>query len=148
MGAVDGSEPRVGPHFQQSPDAARVSTDGKQPGMPLAVKCLRTLLRLQHVLLVGLCNLIQLYGSLKKSWLQRCSLSMSSISQARQEYNSILCLHICGSQSLMREQMRNMDRAMSNIESHPEGFNALRRMYENVQVSPASGSTHASCFKQ
>jgi ubiquilin len=30
--------------------------------------------------------------------------------------------------------MRNSDRAMSNIESHPEGFNALRRMYETVQV--------------
>ena len=34
----------------------------------------------------------------------------------------------------MREQMRTADRAFSNIESHPEGFNALRRMYENVQV--------------
>lgn len=37
-------------------------------------------------------------------------------------------------QALMREQMRSTDRAMSNIESHPEGFNMLRRMYENVQV--------------
>ncbi|KAJ6386366.1 hypothetical protein OIU77_029352 [Salix suchowensis] len=34
---------------------------------------------------------------------------------------------------LMREMMRNTDRAMSNIESTPEGFNMLRRMYENVQ---------------
>ncbi|KAL1188498.1 Ubiquitin domain-containing protein DSK2b [Cardamine amara subsp. amara] len=34
---------------------------------------------------------------------------------------------------LMREMMRNTDRAMSNIESMPEGFNMLRRMYENVQ---------------
>lgn len=34
---------------------------------------------------------------------------------------------------LMREMMRNTDRAMSNIESSPEGFNMLRRMYENVQ---------------
>jgi hypothetical protein len=33
----------------------------------------------------------------------------------------------------MREQMRNQDRTMANIESHPEGFNALRRMYENFQ---------------
>lgn len=38
-------------------------------------------------------------------------------------------------QALMREQMRNTDRAVSNIESHPEGFNALRRMYENIQVT-------------
>ena len=37
-------------------------------------------------------------------------------------------------QALMREQMRNADRAMSNIESHPEGHNMLRRMYENIQV--------------
>lgn len=37
--------------------------------------------------------------------------------------------------SLMREQMRHSDRAMSNLEAHPEGFNALRRMYENVQAS-------------
>ncbi len=34
----------------------------------------------------------------------------------------------------MREQMRSNDRALSNIESHPEGYNHLRRMYENVQV--------------
>eukprot|EP00743_Colponemidia_sp_Colp-15_P003386 GILK01003660.1.p1 GENE.GILK01003660.1~~GILK01003660.1.p1 ORF type:complete len:549 (-),score=79.44 GILK01003660.1:212-1858(-) len=34
---------------------------------------------------------------------------------------------------LMREMMRNTDRAMSNIESHPEGFNMLRRLYQNVQ---------------
>ncbi|KAL2469250.1 Ubiquitin domain-containing protein DSK2b [Forsythia ovata] len=34
---------------------------------------------------------------------------------------------------LMREMMRNTDRAMSNIESSPEGFNMLRHMYENVQ---------------
>ena len=39
--------------------------------------------------------------------------------------------------SLMREQMRHSDRAMSNLESHPEGFNALRRMYENVQARPS-----------
>lgn len=34
----------------------------------------------------------------------------------------------------MQEQMRNADRAMTNIESHPEGFNALRRVYETIQV--------------
>eukprot|EP01026_Neomeris_dumetosa_P007652 TRINITY_DN12375_c0_g4_i1.p1 TRINITY_DN12375_c0_g4~~TRINITY_DN12375_c0_g4_i1.p1 ORF type:complete len:449 (-),score=57.37 TRINITY_DN12375_c0_g4_i1:275-1621(-) len=35
--------------------------------------------------------------------------------------------------SLMQEHMRAQDRAISNIESFPEGFNALRRLYENVQ---------------
>ncbi|KAK4801573.1 hypothetical protein SAY86_022060 [Trapa natans] len=34
---------------------------------------------------------------------------------------------------LMHEMMRNSDRAMNNIEATPEGFNMLRRMYENVQ---------------
>lgn len=44
----------------------------------------------------------------------------------------------------MREQMRNADRAMSNIESHPEGFNMLRRMYENIQVGLPSACTLAA----
>merc|ERR1719181_2324730 len=35
--------------------------------------------------------------------------------------------------NLMREMMRNTDRAMSNIEMHPEGFNILRRMYNTIQ---------------
>ena len=34
----------------------------------------------------------------------------------------------------MRQMMRSQDLAMSQIENHPEGFNALRRMYEDVQV--------------
>nr|CCA15389.1 ubiquitin family protein putative [Albugo laibachii Nc14] len=33
----------------------------------------------------------------------------------------------------MREMMRNQDSALRNIESHPEGFNMLRRMYHDVQ---------------
>ena len=36
--------------------------------------------------------------------------------------------------SAMREAMRHQDIAMSQLENHPEGFNALRRMYEEVQV--------------
>ena len=35
---------------------------------------------------------------------------------------------------LMREQMRATDRAMSNLDVHPEGFQALRRLYEDVQA--------------
>ncbi|CAA0827731.1 Ubiquitin domain-containing protein DSK2b [Striga hermonthica] len=42
---------------------------------------------------------------------------------------------------LMREMMRNTDRAMSNIESSPEGFNMLRRMYENVQEPLLNATT-------
>ncbi|KAK8582599.1 hypothetical protein V6N13_069373 [Hibiscus sabdariffa] len=44
---------------------------------------------------------------------------------------------------LMREMMRNTDRAMSNIESSPEGFNMLRRMYENVQEPFMNATTTA-----
>lgn len=32
----------------------------------------------------------------------------------------------------MQEMMRNQDRAMQNIESYPGGFNALRRMHEDI----------------
>ncbi|KAK6150299.1 hypothetical protein DH2020_015231 [Rehmannia glutinosa] len=41
---------------------------------------------------------------------------------------------------IMREMMRNTDREMNHIESSPEGFNMLRRMYENVQ-EPLLNST-------
>jgi ubiquilin len=34
---------------------------------------------------------------------------------------------------IMRELQRTTDRAMSNIEAHPEGFNALRRLYTTIQ---------------
>ncbi|XP_022748549.1 ubiquitin domain-containing protein DSK2b-like [Durio zibethinus] len=44
---------------------------------------------------------------------------------------------------LMREMMRNTDRAMNNIESSPEGFNMLRRMYENVQGPFLNATTMA-----
>jgi ubiquilin len=44
---------------------------------------------------------------------------------------------------IMREMMRNTDRAMSNIESSPEGFNMLRRMYENVQEPFLNATTMA-----
>ncbi|KAJ1298945.1 hypothetical protein BS78_01G493000 [Paspalum vaginatum] len=45
---------------------------------------------------------------------------------------------------LMREMMRNTDRAMSNIESSPEGFNMLRRMYETVQEPFLNATTMGS----
>ncbi|CAH1797187.1 unnamed protein product [Owenia fusiformis] len=35
--------------------------------------------------------------------------------------------------SMMQELMRSQDRAMSNLESFPGGFNALQRMYRDVQ---------------
>lgn len=49
-------------------------------------------------------------------------------------------MEIARNPDLLREQMRNTDRAMSNIEAHPEGFNMLRRMYENVQEPMMSAS--------
>mmetsp|Transcript_10060 Transcript_10060/g.17681 ORF Transcript_10060/g.17681 Transcript_10060/m.17681 type:complete len:438 (+) Transcript_10060:136-1449(+) len=35
--------------------------------------------------------------------------------------------------AMMQEMMRNQDRALANIESLPGGYNALRRMYHDVQ---------------
>jgi len=35
--------------------------------------------------------------------------------------------------TMMQEMMRNQDRALSNLESMPGGFNALRRLYTDVQ---------------
>jgi ubiquilin len=40
----------------------------------------------------------------------------------------------------MREAMRHQDIAMSQLENHPEGFNALRRLYEDVQEPMMSAS--------
>jgi ubiquilin len=34
---------------------------------------------------------------------------------------------------LMREMMRNNDRALANLETIPGGFNHLRRMYHTLQ---------------
>ncbi|KAJ1622595.1 hypothetical protein T492DRAFT_1061346 [Pavlovales sp. CCMP2436] len=42
--------------------------------------------------------------------------------------------------ALMREMTRTSDRAMSNIEAHPEGFNALRRMYNTIGPLSQIGS--------
>lgn len=39
----------------------------------------------------------------------------------------------------MREHMRTSDRALSNIEALPEGFNALRRLHEQIQVGWVGG---------
>lgn len=35
--------------------------------------------------------------------------------------------------SLMREMISNTDRALSNIDAVPGGFNALRRVYQQIQ---------------
>ncbi|KAL0686841.1 hypothetical protein Bca4012_086518 [Brassica carinata] len=43
---------------------------------------------------------------------------------------------------LMPEMTRSTDRAMSNIEATPEGFNMLRRMYENVQEPLMNATTN------
>lgn len=58
--------------------------------------------------------------------------------------------------AMMQEMMRNQDRALSNLESIPGGYNALRRMYTDIQepmfsaareqVSDASQMESKSCF--
>jgi ubiquilin len=42
-------------------------------------------------------------------------------------------MELASNPSLMAEMMRNTDRAMANIEMMPGGFDALRRMYSNIQ---------------
>lgn len=49
-------------------------------------------------------------------------------------------LRLAQNPNLMQEHLRNVDRAMSNLESIPGGFNALRQIYENVQ-EPLMNST-------
>jgi ubiquilin len=44
----------------------------------------------------------------------------------------------------MQQAMRNQDLAMANLENHPEGFNALRRMYEDVQEPMMEATTNAA----
>ena len=48
----------------------------------------------------------------------------------------------------MREHMRNADRTLSNIEAMPEGFNTLRRIYENVQARPGGQARGAGGWRQ
>lgn len=43
-------------------------------------------------------------------------------------------MQLASNPALMQQQMRQNDQAMNNIQSHPEGFNALRNMYQNLQV--------------
>ncbi|EDV27016.1 uncharacterized protein TRIADDRAFT_63757 [Trichoplax adhaerens] len=42
-------------------------------------------------------------------------------------------LEMARNPSMLQEMMRSQDRAMSNLESIPGGFNALRRMYSDIQ---------------
>ena len=44
----------------------------------------------------------------------------------------------------MREAMRSQDLMMSQLENHPGGFNALRRMYEEVQEPMMQASADAA----
>ncbi|KAH9520151.1 Ubiquilin-1 [Bulinus truncatus] len=51
--------------------------------------------------------------------------------------------------AMMQELMRSQDRAMSNLESFPGGFNALRRMYHDIQepmMSAAQDTIGANPF--
>lgn len=44
------------------------------------------------------------------------------------------CAEIMRNPAMVQEFTRNSDRAMSNLESLPGGFNALQRMYNEMQV--------------
>ncbi|CAG8447474.1 11001_t:CDS:10 [Ambispora gerdemannii] len=49
---------------------------------------------------------------------------------------------------LMREMMRNNDRALANLETIPGGFNHLRRMYHTLQEPLESAGRHAKAANQ
>jgi ubiquilin len=59
------------------------------------------------------------------------------------ENDSILLL-LFRNPELMREMQRNNDRALSNIEAIPGGFNHLRRMYNTFQGPMESAMTPGS----
>ncbi|XP_012870492.1 PREDICTED: ubiquilin-4 [Dipodomys ordii] len=44
-----------------------------------------------------------------------------------------LTMELARNPAMMQEMMRNQDRALSNLESIPGGYNALRRMYTDIQ---------------
>lgn len=44
-------------------------------------------------------------------------------------------MEIARNPSMLQELMRSHDRAISNLESIPGGYNALQRMYRDIQVS-------------
>lgn len=47
--------------------------------------------------------------------------------------------------AMMQEMMRNQDRALSNLESIPGGYNALRRMYTDIQEPMFSAAREQVC---
>ena len=57
-------------------------------------------------------------------------------------------MEVARSPARLREATRHQDLAMSQLENHPEGFNALRRMYQDVQeplmddLLPTQGTSH------
>ncbi|XP_027892354.1 ubiquilin-4 isoform X1 [Xiphophorus couchianus] len=48
--------------------------------------------------------------------------------------------------AMMQEMMRNQDRALSNLESIPGGYNALRRMYTDIQEPMFSAAREQVSF--
>ncbi|NWI10482.1 UBQL1 protein, partial [Crypturellus soui] len=50
-------------------------------------------------------------------------------------------LELARNPAMMQEMMRNQDRALSNLESIPGGYNALRRMYTDIQ-EPMLNAAH------
>lgn len=48
-------------------------------------------------------------------------------------YHTSQTMELARNPAMMQEMMRNQDRALSNLESIPGGYNALRRMYTDIQ---------------
>lgn len=50
-------------------------------------------------------------------------------------------LELARNPSMLQELMRSHDRALSNLESIPGGYNALQRMYRDIQEPMLSAAT-------
>uniref|UniRef100_A0A8C9G0T1 Ubiquilin 1 n=1 Tax=Pavo cristatus TaxID=9049 RepID=A0A8C9G0T1_PAVCR len=61
------------------------------------------------------------------------SATSSSTSTPTSTNSNPFGLELARNPAMMQEMMRNQDRALSNLESIPGGYNALRRMYTDIQ---------------
>ncbi|CAJ0832210.1 10917_t:CDS:2 [Entrophospora sp. SA101] len=59
--------------------------------------------------------------------------AMRQMIERNPEIGHIITMDMARNPELMREMMRNNDRALANLETIPGGFNHLRRMYHTLQ---------------
>ncbi|CAG8460045.1 11247_t:CDS:10 [Funneliformis mosseae] len=68
--------------------------------------------------------------------------TMRQMIERNPEIGHIITMDMARNPELMREMMRNNDRALANLETIPGGFNHLRRMYHTLQEPLESAGRH------